>query len=164
VRYLNHINGRFVEGIREFADTNPADGSVVAQVSEAGQQHVDDAVRSARAAQDCGWGRLGPRDRAAMLRKIADGIERRFSEFVAAEVADTGKPIALASRIDIPRAIANFRFFAGLVEQAGIDAWETDLPGRRALNYAVRRPVGVVAVITPWNLPLLLLTWKVAPA
>ena len=164
MRYLNFINGRFVEGIREFADINPADGSVAAQASEAGEHHVDDAVRSARAAQESSWGQLGPRDRAALLRRVADGIERRFSEFVAAEVADTGKPIALASKIDVPRAIANFRFFAGLVEQAGIDAWETDLPGRRALNYAVRRPVGVVAVITPWNLPLLLLTWKVAPA
>jgi aminomuconate-semialdehyde/2-hydroxymuconate-6-semialdehyde dehydrogenase len=164
LRYLNYINGRFVEGIREFDDTNPADGSILAQVSEAGPHNVDEAVRTARAAQGATWGRLGPRERAALLRKIADGIERRFSDFVAAEVADTGKPIGLASRIDIPRAIGNFRFFASLVEQAGIDAYETDLPGRRALNYAVRQPVGVVAVITPWNLPLLLLTWKVAPA
>ena len=96
---------------------------------------------------------------------MADAIEARFDCFVAAEVADTGKPVALASRLDVPRAAANFRVFADLIKTAGLESFQTETPdGKNALNYAVRKPLGVVGVITPWNLPLLLLTWKVAPA
>jgi aminomuconate-semialdehyde/2-hydroxymuconate-6-semialdehyde dehydrogenase len=84
---------------------------------------------------------------------------------VQAEVADTGKPISLASRLDVPRAAANFRAFADLIKTAGIESFQTETPdGAGALNYAVRKPLGVVGIITPWNLPLLLLTWKIAPA
>jgi aminomuconate-semialdehyde/2-hydroxymuconate-6-semialdehyde dehydrogenase len=84
---------------------------------------------------------------------------------VQAEVADTGKPISLASRLDVPRAAANFRVFADLIRNVGMESFQTDMPdGRSALNYVVRKPLGVVGIITPWNLPLLLLTWKVAPA
>ena len=84
---------------------------------------------------------------------------------VAAEVADTGKPISLTSRLDVPRAAANFRVFADLIKTAGLESFQTETPdGKSALNYAVRKPLGVVGIITPWNLPLLLLTWKVAPA
>ena len=161
----SYIDGRFVRGEREFADINPADGSVVAQVSEASGEMVDDAVQAARRALRGEWGRFGVRERAAMLYKIADGIEARFDCFVQAEVADTGKPISLASRLDVPRGAANFRAFADLIKSAGLESYETETAdGRRALNYAHRKPVGVVGVITPWNLPLLLLTWKVAPA
>jgi aminomuconate-semialdehyde/2-hydroxymuconate-6-semialdehyde dehydrogenase len=111
------------------------------------------------------WGTLGPRERAARLQKVADAIESRFDCFVEAEVKDTGKPKALASRLDVPRAAANFRVFADAVRMAGLESFQTETPdGQRALNYAVRKPLGVVAVVTPWNLPLLLLTWKVAPA
>ena len=95
---LNYIDGQFVRGKREFADVNPADGSVIAQVSEADQGLVDDAVRAARKALHGEWGRLGIRERAARLHKVADAIEARFDCFVAAEVADTGKPVALASK------------------------------------------------------------------
>jgi aminomuconate-semialdehyde/2-hydroxymuconate-6-semialdehyde dehydrogenase len=162
---LNYIDGQFVRGKREFADVNPADGSVIAQVSEADQTLVDDAVMAARKALRGEWGRLGVRERAARLHKIADGIEARFDCFVAAEIADTGKPISLASRLDVPRASANFRAFADLIKTAGIESFQTETPdGKSALNYAVRKPLGVVGIITPWNLPLLLLTWKVAPA
>ncbi len=162
---LNYIDGQFVRGRREFADVNPADGSVIAQVTEADQDLVDDAVRAARKALHGEWGRLGIRERAARLHKIADVIETRFDCFVAAEVADTGKPVTLASRLDVPRAAANFRVFADLIKTAGLESFQTETPdGKNALNYAVRKPLGVVAIITPWNLPLLLLTWKVAPA
>ena len=161
----NFVNGHFVDGDREFDDINPADGTLVARVAEAGSELVNAAVDAAREAADGEWGDWGVRQRAALLYKIAEGIEARFEEFVAAESADTGKPVALASRLDIPRAAANFRAFADVIKSAGMEAFETETSDRtRALNYAVRKPVGVVAVITPWNLPLLLLTWKVAPA
>jgi aminomuconate-semialdehyde/2-hydroxymuconate-6-semialdehyde dehydrogenase len=161
----NYIDGRFVSGSREFADLNPADGTVIAQVTEAGEGQVDEAVQAARRALRGEWGRLGVRERAARLHKVADAIEKRFDCFVQAEVADTGKPVSLASRLDVPRAAANFRVFADLVKMSGMESFQTETPdGTHALNYAVRKPLGVIAVITPWNLPLLLLTWKVAPA
>ena len=162
---LNYIDGQFVRGKREFADVNPADGSVVAQVTEADQDLVDKAVQSARRALRGEWGRFTVRERAARLHKVADAIEARFDCFVAAEVADTGKPVTLAAKLDVPRAAANFRAFADLIKTAGLESFQTETPdGKNALNYAVRKPLGVVGVITPWNLPLLLLTWKVAPA
>lgn len=161
----NYIDGKFVPGKRQFADVNPADGSTIAQVTEADDGLVDAAVRAARKSLCGEWSKIGTLDRAARLYKIADGIESRFDCFVAAEVADTGKPIALASRLDVPRAVANFRVFADLIKSGGMESFHTETPdGKRALNYAVRKPLGVVGIITPWNLPLLLLTWKVAPA
>jgi aminomuconate-semialdehyde/2-hydroxymuconate-6-semialdehyde dehydrogenase len=161
----NYIDGKFVAGQREFADVNPADGSVIAQVSEADRNLVDRAVQSARKALAGEWGRSSVRERAVRLREVADVIESRFDCFVATEVADTGKPISLASRLDVPRAAANFRAFADLISAAGIESFQTETAdGKSALNYAIRKPLGVVGIITPWNLPLLLLTWKVAPA
>lgn len=161
----NYIDGRFVGGKREFADVNPADGTVIAQVTEADAAQVDEAVRSARRALSGEWSRLGIRERAARLHRVADTIEKRFECFVQAEVADTGKPVSLARKLDVPRSAANFRVFADLVKMAGVEAFQTESPdGTAALNYAVRKPLGVVGIITPWNLPLLLLTWKVAPA
>jgi aminomuconate-semialdehyde/2-hydroxymuconate-6-semialdehyde dehydrogenase len=161
----NYVNGTFVAGKRQFADVNPADGTVIAEVSEADEDLIDRAVQSARKALAGEWGRLGVRERAARLRKVAQCIESRFDSFVAAEVADTGKPIALASRLDVPRAAANFRVFADVISTAGVESFQTEAAdGKTALNYAIRNPLGVVGIITPWNLPLLLLTWKVAPA
>jgi len=161
----NYVDGKFTGGSREFADVNPADGSVIAQVSEADHDLVDAAVQAARRALLHEWGRLPVRERSARLHKVADAIEKRFEYFVAAEVADTGKPVALASRLDVPRAAANFRVFADLIKTASLESFQTETPdGKSALNYAVRKPLGVVGIITPWNLPLLLLTWKVAPA
>ena len=161
----NYIDGKFVRGRREFADVNPADGSVIAQVTEADAGLVDAAVQAARTSLRGEWGRFGVRERAARLYKVADAIEARFDSFVSAEVADTGKPVSLASKLDVPRAAANFRAFADLIKTAGVESFQTDTPdGKSALNYAVRKPLGVVGIITPWNLPLLLLTWKVAPA
>ncbi len=143
---------------------NPADGSVIAQVTEADEGLVDDAVQAARKALRGEWAQLGIRERAARLHRVADAIEARFDRFVAAEVADTGKPFALASKLDVPRAAANFRVFADVIKTAPLESFQTETPdGKSALNYAVRKPLGVVGIITPWNLPLSLLTWKLRP-
>ncbi|WP_347124086.1 2-hydroxymuconic semialdehyde dehydrogenase [Microbacterium sp. SY138] len=161
----NMIAGERVEGIATFAKVSPVDGSIIAEVHEAGTEQVDRAVAAARAAFDGPWGRMTVAERARLLRGVADAIDRRADELVVAEVGDTGKPEALARDLDVARAAANFRSFADTVSTAGLDSFLTELPdGRRALNYAVRKPLGVVAVIVPWNLPLLLLTWKLAPA
>lgn len=161
----NYIDGRLVAGKREFADLNPADGSVIAHATEADSVQVDEAIDAARLALRGEWGRIGIRERAARLHRVAEAIDKRFDCFVNAEVADTGKPVSLASKLDVPRAAANFRVFADVVKLSGMESFQTETPdGAGALNYAVRKPLGVIGVITPWNLPLLLLTWKVAPA
>jgi aminomuconate-semialdehyde/2-hydroxymuconate-6-semialdehyde dehydrogenase len=161
----NYIDGRFVPGTQQFKDINPADGSVIAQVSAADANQVDEAVHAARHALSGEWGRIGVRERAGCLHRVADALEKRFDCFVEAEVADTGKPISLATKLDVPRAAANFRIFADIIRVAGLESFQTETTdGNGALNYAIRNPLGVVGIITPWNLPLLLLTWKVAPA
>lgn len=163
--FQNYVDGRFVRGTREFADINPADGSLIAHVTEADADLVDEAVRAAWRALSGPWSKLPIPSRAALLHKIADGIEARFEDFLRAEVADTGKPISLAARIDIPRGAANFRVFADLLKTTGLESFRMETPdGVSALSYATRKPLGVVGIITPWNLPLLLTTWKVAPA
>jgi len=163
-RLRNFIAGAFIDSGRPFDIVNPVDGTVHAHACEADQEIVDRAVAAARDALD-GWRAMTLNERRRILNALANGIERRFDEFVAAEVADTGKPVSVASHLDIPRGAANFRIFADAIATASTEFYEMDTPdGGRALNYAVRKPHGVVAVISPWNLPLLLLTWKVAPA
>jgi aminomuconate-semialdehyde/2-hydroxymuconate-6-semialdehyde dehydrogenase len=162
---LNYVGGRFVEGAAGFNDVNPIDGSVVATVHEADAALVDHAVRAARAAMNGPYGSSSVSERVQWLRTAADIAERRFDELLEAEVADTGKTHVQARTLDVARAASNFRSFADTLASAGMTSYMTDLPGGgRALNYALHKPLGVVAVIVPWNLPLLLLTWKVAPA
>lgn len=161
----NFVDGEFVEGGSTFAKLSPVTGEQIFDVCEASADTVDAAVQSARAALRGPWGRMSEQERAVVLRRVADVLERRFDDLVAAEVGDTGKSISQARTLDIPRGAANFRAFADFATTASTESYTTVLPdGRRALNYAVRKPVGVVAIIVPWNLPLLLLTWKVAPA
>ncbi|MFT3697925.1 MAG: 2-hydroxymuconic semialdehyde dehydrogenase [Kofleriaceae bacterium] len=163
--YANWINGESVTTSKQFDDTNPVDGTLVARVHEAGQAEVDAAVQAARRALAGPWGKLSVAQRSELLYKVAAGIEKRFDEFLAAEIADTGKPKALASHLDIPRGAANFRVFADLVKNVPTEFFEGPAPdGRPTFNYTKRKPKGVVAVVCPWNLPLLLMTWKVAPA
>ncbi|MFF5989282.1 2-hydroxymuconic semialdehyde dehydrogenase [Prauserella flavalba] len=163
---LRHfIDGEFTGSAKEFPNRSPVTGETLCQVAEAGESEVDAAVAAARRALRGPWARTTELERAAVLRRIADAAERRFDDLVAAEVADTGKPVDQARTLDVPRAAANFRAFADVVSSAAGESFLTGTAGGgRALNYAVRKPVGVVAVIVPWNLPLLLLTWKVAPA
>jgi aminomuconate-semialdehyde/2-hydroxymuconate-6-semialdehyde dehydrogenase len=161
----NFIDGRYVDGMRWFDKRSPLDGSLVARVAEAGREQVDAAVRAARSALAGPWGRLTVAQRVDLLYAVADGINRRFDDFLAAEVEDTGKPMSLARHVDIPRGAANFKIFADVVKNVPTEFFETATPdGAGALNYALRRPVGVVGVVCPWNLPLLLMTWKVGPA
>ncbi|MDQ6525410.1 2-hydroxymuconic semialdehyde dehydrogenase [Nocardioides sp. LHD-245] len=165
VELRNVVAGRPVDGRRTFPKYDPVDGALVAQVHEAGPEVVDAAVAAARDALAGPWASLTVGERATVLRRVAERIEARFEDFVAAEVRDTGKPEHLVRQLDVARAALNFRSFADTIAAQGLDAYLTDLAdGRQALNYAVPKPLGVVAIIVPWNLPLLLLTWKVAPA
>jgi aminomuconate-semialdehyde/2-hydroxymuconate-6-semialdehyde dehydrogenase len=161
------IDGRFVDAAsgRTFPDISPIDGRVIATVAEAGAEDVDRAVKAARRALAGEWGRMGTNQRLDLLARVSDRILERFDEFLEAEMSDTGKPHAFACSVDIPRGAANFRIFSQLVRALPTESFQTDTDdGRGALNYALRAPVGVVGVICPWNLPLLLMTWKVAPA
>jgi len=163
----NFIAGDYVgaQSGRQFEKRSPVDGRLIARVAEAGEAEVDAAVRAARAALEGPWGKLQPAERGDMLYAVANEINKRFDLFLDAEVADTGKPVSLAKHLDIPRGAANFKVFADTIKNVSTEFFEMATPdGTGAINYAVRRPVGVVGVICPWNLPLLLMTWKVAPA
>lgn len=162
----NFVGGEFVEPTESswYDNIDPATGVPLGRVHVANAALVDRAVVSARGAV-IAWAQTSVAERTALLRRAADRIEERFDEFVDAEIGDTGKPITQARALDVRRAPQNFRSFADTVAAAGQESFITEMSdGRRALNYAVRKPLGVVAVIVPWNLPLLLLTWKVAPA
>jgi aminomuconate-semialdehyde/2-hydroxymuconate-6-semialdehyde dehydrogenase len=164
-RLRHFVGGEFVDSPHHFADRSPVTGRTLFEVAEAGPDTVDAAVGAARAALRGPWRRASEQQRAALLRRVADELDRRFDDLVTAEVADTGKPVGQARTLDVPRGAANFRAFADLVAATPTESFTTvTATGARALNYAVRKPVGVVAVVVPWNLPLLLLTWKVAPA
>ncbi len=168
LREVRHfIDGRYVASAadKRYDNVNPATGETIGQVHEAGRAEVDAAVAAARAALAGEWGRLPLAERVERLYRVADGINARFDDFLAAECADTGKPFSLARHIDIPRGAANFKIFADVVKNVAAESFRMDTPdGRGALNYALRVPKGVVAVVCPWNLPLLLMTWKVGPA
>lgn len=163
--FPNFINGQWAQSERCFENRNPANNALIGTVSEASRADVDAAVRAARAALDGPWGKMPMAKRAELMHAVADRIMARFDEFVAAEIADTGKPYSLASHLDIPRGAANFKVFADTVKNVATESFDMATPdGGQALNYGVRSPKGVIAVICPWNLPLLLMTWKVGPA
>ncbi|HET7358753.1 MAG TPA: aldehyde dehydrogenase family protein, partial [Rhodanobacteraceae bacterium] len=137
----------------------PATGAVFARCPDSDRTDVEAAVQAAQAAAP-GWAALPAADRARHLQRLADAIEARLDELAAAESRDSGKPVALARRVDIPRAVANLRFFAEAATQ-----WHSEAhAGTDTINYTLRQPLGVVGCISPWNLPLYLFTWKIAPA
>ncbi|MEN9848772.1 MAG: hypothetical protein RL368_1512 [Pseudomonadota bacterium] len=161
----NFINGEFVSSVKTFEKRSPLNNAVIAAVHEADHAQVDAAVQAARSALQGAWGKLTIVDRVELLYGVANEINRRFDEFLEAECADTGKPMSLARHIDIPRGAANFKIFADIVKNVPTEFFEMSTPdGRGALNYATRSPVGVVGIVCPWNLPLLLMTWKAGPA
>ena len=138
---------------------DPATAEVFAQVSAGTAHDVEVAVRRAWAAFPA-WSRLPNSERARWLERLADALEARIPEFAEAETRDTGKPLWLTREIEIPRAVANLRFFAHAATQFASESHH----GQAGLNYTLRQPHGVVGVISPWNMPLLLFTWKLAPA
>ena len=158
----NYIGGRFqpAAGGRTLEDVEPATGQPLAAIPRSDVADVVQAVAAGRAALAGPWGRTSAAERADLLDAIADLLSARRSDLSELESRDNGKPVRLAYGMDIGRAIANFRFFAGAVrhDETGFH----EMAG--AFNYTLRRPVGVAALITPWNLPLYLLSWKVAPA
>ena len=163
----NYIDGRaqVPDAGRYLSVTEPAIGADYARCPDSDDRDVQSAVAAAQRAFP-GWSALPAVDRAAMLNRIADGIEARVDEFAAAESRDSGKPFALARSLDIPRAVANLRFFAAAITQFASEAhaMNADSRGGEAINYTLRQPLGVVGCISPWNLPLYLFTWKIAPA
>ena len=161
------INGEFCASAtgNNFPNYNPATGEQVGVINDGDEYEVDLAVQAARVALQGEWGEMTLNDRVELLCKAADRITERFDEFLEAECLDTGKPYSLASHIDIPRGAANFKVFADMIKNVSSESFSTPTPdGTGALNYAVHKPKGVIGVICPWNLPLLLMTWKVAPA
>jgi len=161
------INGEFTQGStgKGWDNHSPLDDSLIGHVPEGGKAEIDAAVQAARAALDGPWGQLTVPQRTDLLAAVADEINNRFDDFLAAECLDTGKPYSLASHIDIPRGAANFKMFAETVKNISTETFILETPdGANAVNYGLRRPKGVIAVISPWNLPLLLMTWKVGPA
>ncbi len=158
---MNYIAGEFVrQSSEDWMDVfEPATGKQFAKVPHSGPQDIDKAVAAARTAQPS-WGALTHSVRADWLDRIADSLEAKYEDIAALESRDTGKPIALARAVDAYRSVANFRFFADLVREQGVERFEMS----DATNIVVSKPVGVAALITPWNLPLYLLSWKVAPA
>lgn len=161
-KWQNYINGTWVDAVDGDTLDNlcPADGHSLGSIPRSKERDVARAVSAASDALHGPWAQYSQSKRADMLDAIASGIESRLDEFATLESTDQGKPVSLARAIDIPRAIANFRFFSGLLRHH-TDAAQ---PMHDALNYTHRKPVGVTGLITPWNLPLYLLSWKTAPA
>lgn len=165
--FKHFINGEFVgsQSGKTFENRNPVDNALIGMVHEAGREEVDSAVKAAKEALRGPWGKLTQAQRIALLNKVADRINERFDEFLAAECQDTGKPYKIASHIDIPRGAANFKAFSETLANHPTESFRLDTPdGKGAVNIGHRTPKGVIAVISPWNLPLLLMTWKVGPA
>lgn len=138
---------------------DPATGRAFAEVANGNAADVDAAVEAAQAAFPA-WSSLPNSERSRWLEKLADALEARLEDFAHAESRDAGKPIKLAREVEIPRAISNLRFFAHAATQFASESHH----GQAGLNYTLRQPLGVVATISPWNLPLYLFTWKIAPA
>ena len=168
MRQIDHfINGGFTAGGtgKRFEKRSPLDNTVITSIAEGGKAEVDAAVAAARSALHGDWGQMATARRVEMLHAVADEITRRFDDFVQAEMEDTGQPAHVMEHVFIPRGAANFKIFADVIKNVPTEAFQMDTPdGEGALNYAIRVPKGVIGVISPWNAPFLLMTWKVGPA
>jgi len=158
----NYIGGEFVEPLSNvyLQNINPATGEVFGQIPNSNSHDVDAAVAAAEKAFPS-WSVSTPEFRFKILNRIAELIDEHLDEIALAETTDNGKPLWLSKRIDIPRASSNFRFFATAIMHFSTDSHVME---DKAINYTVRQPVGIVGCISPWNLPLYLFTWKIAPA
>ena len=157
IQVENLIGGEFVVTAECFEDISPLDGTVIAQIPRT--KDVEDAVRAATSAQS-EWGALSILQRCDWLDKIADSLENQIDELARLESLDTGKPHTVALNVDANRSVNNFRFFAEFGRSMKPEIFE--MPD--ATNYVMRKPIGIVGLISPWNLPLYILSWKIAPA
>lgn len=162
IQIQNYINGEMVDALsgKILDNVNPSTGEIYSTIPDSDAQDVLNAINAARQSQ-VEWSNMAMETRFDWIMKIANGIQARFDEFVMAESMDNGKPTWLAAQSDIPRAISNFKFFASA--QMNFPSESHHTPGQ-GLNYTLRRPLGVVGCISPWNLPLYLFSWKIAPA
>ncbi len=162
-KILNYINGEYVEPLsKQWLDNyNPSNGEVYSQIANSNSEDVESAYQAAAAAFPK-WSNTTIDERSRILLKIADLIEENLDQLAEAEAKDNGKPLSLALAVDIPRGSANFRFFGNAITQFASEAHES--VGLNTINYTLRQPLGVVGCISPWNLPLYLFTWKIAPA
>lgn len=158
----NYINGELIEPVSEkyFDNFDPAVGEPYGIVPDSDERDVELAAAAAEAAFPA-WSAMPADERSRIMFKIADLIKRDLAEFARAECIDNGKPLTLAKTVDIPRAIKNFEFFASAIHGFSSEAHHTE---GEAVNYTLRSPIGIVGAISPWNLPLYLFTWKIAPA
>ena len=152
--FLTPSNGNYIDNV------DPSRGVVYSKIPDSTAPDVEEAVKAAKKAFPV-WSNMPKEERSAIMIKVADIIESRLDEFAAAESLDNGKPVSLATAVDIPRAISNFKFFATAILHYASESHYMEGLG---VNYTVRKPIGVVGCISPWNLPLYLFTWKIAPA
>ena len=162
-KYQLFIDGKWVdaESGKTFTTPNPATGATLAEVAEGDKADIDKAVAAARRAFEGSWSKVSARDRGRMMYKLAQLIEAKTPELAALETADNGKPIRETSYVDLPQVVENFEYFAGWATK--IEGETIPVPGQM-FNYTLREPVGVCGQIIPWNFPLLMAAWKLAPA
>jgi aminomuconate-semialdehyde/2-hydroxymuconate-6-semialdehyde dehydrogenase len=152
--YCSPTSGQYIDNVE------PATGQVYCLIPNSDDKDVELAVQAAEAAFPL-WSAMSIEERGAVMMRVSKGIEARMDEFVAAESRDNGKPVSLAAHVDIPRAVSNFHFFATAIEHFASESHNMVGEG---INYTLRKPIGIVGCISPWNLPLYLFSWKIAPA
>ena len=159
---MNYVDGVYCPPINEqyFDNINPATGEVYCLIPDSDENDLALAVKAAEKAFPI-WSNMPAEERSKILVRFSEGIEKRMEQFVAAESKDNGKPITLARHVDIPRAVSNFHFFASAIIHFSSESHYMEGIG---INYTTRKPIGIVACISPWNLPLYLFSWKIAPA
>jgi aminomuconate-semialdehyde/2-hydroxymuconate-6-semialdehyde dehydrogenase len=161
-KLMNYVDGVYCPPINEqyFDNINPATGEVYCLIPDSDDNDLALAVKAAEKAFPI-WSNMPAEERSKILVRFSEGIEKRMEQFVAAESKDNGKPITLARHVDIPRAVSNFHFFASAIIHFSSESHYMEGVG---INYTTRKPIGIVACISPWNLPLYLFSWKIAPA
>ncbi len=161
-KITNYIGGKIQASISSewLENVNPATGKVYSLIARSNQEDVELAIEAAKNVQ-ISWGETPAQTRSNLMLRLADLMEREVEKLALAESIDNGKPLQVALSVDIPRAISNIRFFATAILHTSTESHQTD---NRALNYTLRQPVGICVCISPWNLPLYLFTWKIAPA
>ena len=161
-KILNYINGEFIQPQNNewINNIDPSVGKVYSLIPDSNSKDVEKAVQAAESAFES-WSNTSIQKRSQILNKIASLIDKNRAELAKAESVDNGKPWSLANKVDIPRASSNISFFASaIIDESAESHQMTNV----AINYTLRKPIGVVGCISPWNLPLYLFTWKIAPA